>query len=176
MNIDKIISEAHLNAAEWNIENYQEGSSFFHCLSCYVFDLDRKRLVLLTLEEPMFYEIVHRSTYRSEEVAHDALKYLESYFKGKRSKSFLSDLAARITCYIGGSKSWQHAKNQVHNGSSDKPHLFLVVYKSKRNIHKRLIRPFISIDERRILPSGEVLNYIHQVVRMDAQNHPDWIK
>lgn len=176
MDIDKIISQAHMKNADWTLENYQEGTSVFHQIYCYVFDVDKGKLELMSLNEEMFYEVVKRPKYLCEEVSHMLLKRIEQYFSERRTKKLMGSLAMYLTNYIAGTQSWQRAKHQIHNGSDIKPHIFITVYRGKRNIHKRLVRPFIILSQHRVLSSTEAVEYFGQVIRIDAQNHPDWIR
>ncbi|MBE9397780.1 hypothetical protein IOQ59_10980 [Pontibacterium sp. N1Y112] len=176
MDIDKIIAEAHLKNSDWNLENYQEGSSVFHQIYCYVFDFDKQKLELISLNEERFYQVIQQSTYSADEMSHMLLKRLEQYFNGKRTQTVMSSLAMHMSAYIGGTQTWQQVRKKVYNGSEIKPHIFVTAYKSKRNIHKRLLRPFVIMNKQRALSSSDAVKCIGHVIQRDSQKHPEWLR
>lgn len=174
MDIDAIMSQAQLNAKGWKMTEHTDGVKAIDCIHLYVYDHNRQKVELLSIGEEHFYSLAKRSSFDSSEVVQEALKGLEKFFKGKRSNAFLGQLGTTLALYMIGSQAWGQTRVKVHHLSDKKPHMFVVLYNSHRNIHKRLIRPFFGIDEQRLLPLEDVLDSVKSCIVMDQQNHPEW--
>ena len=179
MDIDKFIAQAHFQAANWDMELKSPDASFFDTLSCYIYDVDRKRLDLVSINEEGFYRAdeVSRDV-EAGDVAHEVIKLSDHYFKGRRTGAFLNKFGATICLYMTSTLSWREAKRRadLHLHSGTKPHLFLTIYKSKKTISKRIVRPFIILSDKRLIDAPEVLETVYNTMEYDRVKNAHWFR
>lgn len=99
---------------------------------------------------------------------------LEQWMKKRHRKKLKGRerraLPGVIADYVKASQSYRAWLTR--KSANDRMHAFINIYGDKGV--PTLVRPFMSVDSRPVIPVEEVISHAESAREMDLENHPEW--
>lgn len=164
---DKSVSNAHLEAAGWDMDAFNHSSPFeSHVI--YVRDYRSDHTRLFTIKQSDF-DSVKLPLLTPEMLASVVAEFVSKAAKGKMNIKESANLASALVGYAKSTETYRSWRSV--SGATERLHMIINIYADSG-----LLRPFIYRAPQTVLTTQEVLAFSSQVKNIDAANHPEWFK
>jgi hypothetical protein len=170
LDIDHAISNAHLNAAGWSLQEYQAGtpieSHMFYVKDC------RTGLLWLCGVAPDAVEDAMRQPrdFSTEDLVGVIAETVRRMSPQEGNHGTMSALPDMLCHYLSRTQTYMLWRQQFPPGA--RMHALLLIYGGSGDWVN--LRPVIMHPRPGVVPREEVEQACDQVAAMDRQNHPEW--
>lgn len=161
--IDRAISQAHLEAAGWELEKFV-ASNPFECHFFYVRDFRTDHIQVFTVKMASLEKL--EPAFAVEELAGTIAYGLKKLGNRKLSAREKDGLPAVVAAYFRSTVTYRMWRAQV--GAGQRLHGVINIYVGGH------VRPFIPDCREPVFSVKDFLLATDQVKRMDQEKHPEW--
>ncbi|NBA95239.1 hypothetical protein [Pseudomonas sp. R5(2019)] len=166
LNVDKEIALAHLAAAGWALDEYNQ-SNPIESHAIYVHDFRCNKLKVVCIEREQFSK---SHGFPSLDASVNALCWLLGQsFKGTLTQADSGAMFASIVDYLRETQSYRVWRGQA--ALSERMHAVLNIYPGSG---QPWVRPFIIKSDRTVVDAEAVIDVSKQVATQDKVRHPEW--
>ncbi|EHQ7937243.1 MULTISPECIES: hypothetical protein [Gammaproteobacteria] len=168
LDYDKLVSNAHLEAAGWGMDAFNHSNPFeSHVI--YVRDYRNDHIRLFTIKQADFDTIKQPLHLTSDMLASVIAEFISKAAKGTLNTKESNTLAPALVGYAKSTETYRSWRRV--SGVGERLHMVINIYAGSG-----LLRPFIARAQETVLTTQEVLVFSSQVKDLDISNHPEWFR